>query len=346
MRRASIPALLSLRAGAALFLLGAAAAAAQLSGQAPDGANESIALTLPSPPVPAIRSIAPVAPVASSNIARYENNEFPSALPVFQRPLEENQTKGNREGEAEELAAMASVYRTLRQDQKAADLFQSAIAIWHKLGNREYEATALAHVGDVYREWGFPDTALNFYQKALGVYVAASDQDGEAATLNNSGVARLTLGNRKKCLESFEMAMASYQANHDRPGEARAFSNLGAAYLYSFQDPEKALDAFQEAVAKMEILGDRAGEANALDMMGFALLKVHKEKMANSTFERARDLYQALGDAQGEARVSRHISRIATEDGSGTRRMSVMAAATPEPLFLTAAWLRVEEVAR
>lgn len=346
MRLQGIPALLSLRFCVALFSIGCVAAAAQVPGQQPDGMHKSLAVSVPALPDADLASIPAEASAPSSAPALSLREKVQAALANYERVLAWNRTRGNREQEAEDLAGMASAYRAIQQEHKAANLFQSAISIFHELGNREYEAAAVAHMGDVYREWGFPDTAQNFYRKALGIYSAATDQEGEAAALNNSGVAWLTLNNRKKCLESLHLAMASYQADHDRQGEALASSNLGAAYLYFSENPEKALPAFQGAVATMEALGDKAGEANALDMMGFTLLEMHREKMANMAFEHARDLFRTLGDGAGEARVSSHIGRVGSENGSGTRRMRVAAESTPDPLILTAARLQVEEVAR
>lgn len=346
MRTASIPALVLLRAGGAAFLIAVAAAPAHPAGQASDAADDPITVAVPGSPMPGPDSLPAGRPVAPATGARSGTSGLQSALPIFQRLLEENRAKGNREGEAEELAAMASVYRALQQEQKAVGLFQSAIAIWHELGNREYEASAIAHIGDVYREWGYPDTALRFYRKAVDVFSAASDNDGRAAALNNSGVAWLTLGDRKKCIDALNLAMASYQAIHDRSGEALAASNLGAAYIYLSEDPEKALNAFQDAVSRLEILGDRAGEANALNMMGFAFLRAHKQEMAGRAFQHARALYHDLGDAQAEARVAEDMSQTGQAGHSKPRRMSIMAGASPEPLVLTAAQLRVFEISR
>ena len=346
MRTQSFPALLSLRVWVAILLIGGAAASTRIAGQQSPVTNNSIAMNAPVIPLREAIAVPAGAPDIPSTLALTDDDRVQLAIGNYQRLLDENRISGNREGTAEELVAMASAYRAIHQEQKALDLFQSAIAIFHDLGNRDYEATALAHVGDVYREWGFSDTALRFYGQARGVYSETSDKQGQAAALNNSGVAWLSLSNRKKCLEFLEDAITSYQALQDGRQEALALSNLGAAHFYFSDRPEKALQAFQQAVSKMQILGDKSGQANALDMMGFVWLKAHRDDMAVSSFQKARDLYHDLGDARGEARVTGHMLQPPQADRSKPGRMAVMAGASPEPLILTAARLRVSEETR
>lgn len=342
----SFPALRWLRVWVALFYLGGMAAAAQVPGQLSDRTKETMAVSTPGFPDADLTSIPVAASAAPSAPALTLKDKVQLALGNYERLLQWNRTKGNREQEAEDLVGMASAYRAIQQEHKAADFFQSAIPIFHELGNREYEATALAHVGDVYREWGFADAALRFYRKALGVYAATSDKDGEAAALNNSGAAWFKLNNRGKCLESFRQAMALYQENHADEGEAIALSNLGAAYLYFMDDPEKAIDTLGQAVSKLEVIGDNADEANALEMMGFAWLKAHRETAAGENFRHAEALYHALGDSEGEARVAGHMTLLEQGSQSRTDPWSVSSVVSPEPLVLTATRLRVLEITR
>jgi len=221
--------------------------------------------------------------------------------------LDHNRVAKNRQAEAETLCALATAYSELRQQQKAVQTFQSALAIWRELDNREREASTLAHIGDTYREWGFPEQSIHFYRDALKLYPPTGQKEEQAAVVNNLGLAYFALRDTKKCLEYLNQALASYRALHDRQGEASTLTNIASAYGFLMNDPHKAIDYFQGAVTELELLDNRASEANALELMGIAWLKLEKQGTAVQTFQRALFLYSRIGDAQGKASVLKYL---------------------------------------
>jgi tetratricopeptide (TPR) repeat protein len=231
------------------------------------------------------------------------------ALDALNNVLRRDRESGDRVAEANVLGAIANSENALHQQQKALESLQAELGIWRDLGNQEGRALTLAHMGDVYRGWGFPEQANHFYRDALAIY-PPEDKRGHAATLNNLGLTYFSLRNKKKCLEKLNEALASYRALGDRHGEALALSNLGSTYNFLVNDPQKALEMFQEAVTKLELVEDRSSEANALDNMGVVWLNLRKPEMASLSFQHAITLFRAVGDAQGEAAVRRHMEAL------------------------------------
>lgn len=337
MRIQGTSALLMVRVAVPIFLSAASFVAAQLPESRGD--QEALPLTVAAETSTALPSSTdsidpmPAAPATKTRIQ--------SALHTFEYLLQEHRKQGNRRAEADTLAAIASAYRVLKEEQRAVEYFQSELQIWRDLGDREHEATTIAHIGDVYREWGFPQQALPFYRDALELYPQTSDREGQAAMFNNIGVVYLTLSNKRKSLDSLSHALAAYQANHNARGEAVTLSNIGAVYIYLAKDSHKALETFQQAVASLTRLNDAAGEANALDMVGVAALTLNRKEIAGLSLQRALILHHDAGDIQGEAAASEYLRQLSEPGRFRTRRILVTASAAPDPIHLTAAQLQL-----
>ena len=343
MHAQGIPALLSLSLTAAAFLVGTTGASAQPPKSPSNGLDGSQQLASAGAfPAPVVSAGLPVVSVVDR---KSETTRIEPALMAFEEMLKRHRTAGNLEGEAEALAAIASSYRVLKQEQKALDYLQSALALWRDLRSDNEQASTIAQIGDVYREWGFPDQANRFYRQALKIYSRTSDRQGEAVTRNNSGVAYLTLKDRKKCLDNLQGALTLYQTNHDPHGEAVALSNLGAASMFfSSKDPERAVGELQQVLAKLLPLDDLAAEANVLDMIGVTFSRLNRAQMAEQSFHRALALYHSLGDAEGESAVSGNIKQLGDSGSYRVHQVAAVSRATPEPLRPTAAQLRVFEI--
>jgi hypothetical protein len=95
-------------------------------------------------------------------------------------------------------------------------------------------------------------------------------------------------------------------AGEDAPTVHR---RLGDLYLEVGLYTE-AQEAYECALAGYRALGDRAGEAAALAGLGLARRGNGDDATARERLAQARDLYQALGDAGGMARMERVLAEI------------------------------------
>jgi tetratricopeptide (TPR) repeat protein len=235
------------------------------------------------------------------------------AVEALTNLLDQNRQSKNRQAEAHTLGALATAYGELRQQQKAVETFQAALAIWKELGNNAAEASTLAHIGDTYRDWGFPQQSLPYYRDALKLYPTTNQKTEEAAVINNLGLAYFGLHDRKKCLTNFNQALDSYRAMHDRQGEASTLTNIASAYSFLVHDQHKAIDYFQQAITTLELLDNKSQEANALELMGIVWMKLDKPDTAVQTFQRALFLYSRIGDARGKASVLKYLKSAGGE---------------------------------
>ena len=224
--------------------------------------------------------------------------------------LEHYRSSGNRKGEANTLFALGNSYNSLGQQQKAIEQFQQALAIYRAIGDEQRQADALSRMGDVYHGWGFPELAVRSYRSALQLQVEIDDKPGKAMVLNNLGVMYLALSNKKKALDYLDQARTAYHDEGDGHGEILTLINMGAAENFLAHDARKAITLLQQAIGELEPLHDRTNLADAYDLLGVVWAGLHKSERAEINFGRALDLYRALGDAHGEARVLRHLRAL------------------------------------
>ncbi len=256
---------------------------------------------------------------AQSNQTATDPARIQDALAALQNVLEQCRKAGDHGAEANTLSAIGNSYRALRQQQRAIENFQAALALWRQLSSKEHEAATLAHIGDVYREWGFPEQANRYYRDALVTY-PPNDKADRGATLNNLSLTYFSLNNRKKCVETLDESLVIFRELGDRHGEALALANLGAAYVFLVKDPLRAVDFFQLAITKLEVLDDRDSEAGALDKMGIAWHNLGKSELAGLSFQHALALFHQVGDTQGEAAVQKHMRNLGEQQIQASSR--------------------------
>lgn len=238
-------------------------------------------------------------------------SQIEAALAVLLNVLEKYRKTGDRIGEADTLCAIANSYNAIGQQQRAVEQFQLALAIFRQSSRHVVDqARTLSHIGDVYRGWGFPEQAIHFYRDALAVYAHSDDKVGRTVALNNIGVAYLSLRDKKKSLEYLNQALASYRTQGDRRAVGLTLNNLGMVYNMLANDSQKALDYFQESMTELQLIDDRDSEGVVLDNIGGVCTKLGHKDMAELSFDRALRLFLRVGDADGQARVQRHLRSL------------------------------------
>ncbi len=100
--------------------------------------------------------------------------------------------------------------------------------------------------------------------------------------------------------------LADLTAAKDAPTLHR---RLGDLYLEVGLYTE-AQAAFEQALSGYRVVGDRAGQAAALAGLGLAQRGNRDEAAARDSFSQARDLYQALGDAEGAGQVEKLLAEL------------------------------------
>lgn len=246
-------------------------------------------------------------------------NQLEPVVEVLTNVLNQYRTSGNRDGEANTLAALGNSYNSLGQQQKAIDVFQQSLAIYRESGDKKDQASTLTRIGDVYRGWGFPDQAVRFYHDALQLHAEINDPPGRAIVLNNLGVTYLSLSNKKKALDYLNQALTAYKTAGDRRAVNLTLINIGAVEIFLDHNAQAAVALFQEAITGLEPLNDRSNQADAFELLGVAWAGLHKLDTAEMNLRRALELYRSIGDGHGEASVLRQLKHLAPRDLASAR---------------------------
>jgi CHAT domain-containing protein len=125
------------------------------------------------------------------------------------------------------------------------------------------EAVILLLAASVYIDLREQQKALEKYQEALAIFLKAKNIPGEVVTLNNIGLTLFNRGDKQKALEEFQKALKalSIPAMGEWGYKTTVLGNLG--YVYSgLGERQKALEYYQRALLMFQIIEDSEGEPN------------------------------------------------------------------------------------
>jgi CHAT domain-containing protein/tetratricopeptide (TPR) repeat protein len=153
-------------------------------------------------------------------------------------------------------------------------------------------------------------TSQHRFQEAAQIYERARTQ-AQAAGLEitlaeietNQGCLALFQGHYDRALEYLERSRRRYAALGMAPWSATADQELADAYLELNLVPEAAV-IYARLVPILSELGMRAEQARALAYHGRAILSLGQISAARPLLAQARAIYQAAGNAVGEAMVT------------------------------------------
>jgi len=100
------------------------------------------------------------------------------------------------------------------------------LALVTELKDRNGEANNLTSLGSIYNQLGDRQKAIDYYNKALEIRQAREDKYGESYTLSAIGSTYSQLGNHSKALEYLNRALAISRSINDRPGETETLYQL------------------------------------------------------------------------------------------------------------------------
>ncbi len=222
------------------------------------------------------------------------------ALEKYNEALPIRRAVGDRNGEAETLTNIGSVYQALGEMRKALEKYNEALPLRRAVDDRSGEAETLDNIGVVYQYLGETRKALEKHNEALPLRRALGDRSGEAQTLHNIGGVYEALGETQKALEHYNEALLLRRALGDRRREASTLNNIGSVYL-SLGETQKALEKYNEALPLRRALGDRRGEAGTLTNIGLIYRSLGETQKAMENYNEALPIWRAVGDRRGEA---------------------------------------------
>lgn len=205
-----------------------------------------------------------------------------------------NDLRGEREAQAGDLAALASLVGEMKDERLAA-----AVAL--RQANFS-EATS-----------DYP-AALEAAQRAVEHAANAGEPASEAEGYITWGKVLWRQGDYEAARAPLERALALARATDNRRGEATSLYYLGHVYLYQGSYPA-AQEHYQQALDIYRPLGHRQGEADSLNMLGIIHYELGDYPAARDWWERVLSINHLLGDRRGETITLGNLGTVYSDLG-------------------------------
>ena len=241
-------------------------------------------------------------------IGRFKCSEFRAALALWEESLALFRTEAvrtrffqdSRQGEANALDNLGSVYVSLGEYGRAIDFLQQSLDIDRAIGNRQGEAISLGNLGNAYVALGEYGRAIDFYQQSLNIDRAIGNRQGEVTSLGNLGNAYLKFSEYDRAIDFLQQHRDIARAIGHRQGEVNALGNLGSTYN-ALGEYGRAIDFHHQSLDVARAIGDRQGEASALGRLGLVHHNLGEYRRAIDFHQQSLDIDRAIGHRQGEA---------------------------------------------
>jgi tetratricopeptide (TPR) repeat protein len=205
-----------------------------------------------------------------------------------------NDLRGEREAQAQDLAALASLAREMNDDRRGAQV---------ALRQANYaEATS-----------DYP-AALAAVQRAVEQAAQAQDLTAETEGYIAWGKVLWRQGRYDAAREPLERALRMARVTENRSGEAKSLDNLADIRLHQCSYPE-AQEHYRQALQIYRAIGHRQGEADSLNMLGVIQDELGDYLAARDHYERALSIYSTIGDRRGETMILNNLGTVYCDAG-------------------------------
>ncbi|HEY9673550.1 MAG TPA: CHAT domain-containing protein [Waterburya sp.] len=157
------------------------------------------------------------------------------------------QKAGDRNGEANVLNLISTVYNQLGEQQKALDVLNQSLVLWRTIPAPEREAFSLREIANIYTSMGEPQQALDFYNQALNIQRRLNNRSQQGITLYSIAYVYKSLGDYRLSIDTYNQALEVFLAIGDRTQQARTLNNIGDVYQET-KDYQKSLEYYNQAL--------------------------------------------------------------------------------------------------
>ncbi len=185
----------------------------------------------------------------------------------------------------------------LWQFDKAKELLQTSLSIFHRLGARGETAFSLRSLARVALDTENYAKARQLYQASLAVYLENDDRWGVARCLNSLGYIALRLEEYYEARRLLQEGVVISKEIGDQWGTAYCLNDLGfvALTLEEYQEAEHLL---QDSLATYKGIGDRQGVATSLGYLGVVAVGMGEYHEARQNYKRSIATWQEIGYQQ------------------------------------------------
>jgi tetratricopeptide (TPR) repeat protein len=189
-------------------------------------------------------------------------------------------TKGEREAQQQDLAALAEIADHLDDRQRQAEVAMRRAS--YALDTSDYE------------------TAVAMSQRTIDLATQAADPGLAAAGHLLWGQGHWRQGDFASARDQIEQALSLAETAGDRRVEADSLRILGNVFYYQGSYPE-AVAYWQKALPISCMIGDRVGEASTLSNLGEVARAIGDYTRAGDYYEQRLLICREIGDRSGES---------------------------------------------
>jgi DNA-binding SARP family transcriptional activator/tetratricopeptide (TPR) repeat protein len=234
--------------------------------------------------------------------ADWQQGRYREALASYERALALARRAGYESGQARALNFLGSTALRMGQHPDAASRFEQALALFRSAGERSGAAYALSNLGVCNLRLGQHHLAAYNQANALQLFRELGDRHGEAQVFRALGLIDLRRNRCQRAADSLQRSLALARELGDRMDEAFTLVHLGLTRSRQ-GDHHEATSQLQQALAAFRELGARSGETHALNALGEVSLAMGRAADALSHHTGALDLARQAGEKREQARA-------------------------------------------
>jgi len=221
--------------------------------------------------------------------------ENDKAMDIYTSALKQAEELGDKKGMAASLNNSGNVYVRKDDLDVALDYYERSLTIFEEVGDKQGIGISINNIGNVYYNKGDSDTALDCYEKSLAIREELGDKRGMGGSINNIGYVYLNKNDLDKASDSFDRSLKIDEELGDKDGMGYGLRNIGSMYFYKC-DYEKTLDYYGRSLAISEELGDKYGMAANLNNIGAIYWYKGDYENASDCFYRSLAISEEIGD--------------------------------------------------
>ncbi len=247
----------------------------------------------------ALRSIA---------LLRSHEGRHADALSIVERVLELGRTSGDTRAEAGDMATMANILRAMGDVPRALQVLEAALERTAATDNPVRYGALLNVIGTVHRDLGDYERALEYFHRIMREGLEHRHPVVACFTLPAIAHIQLQQGRIEESLDTYRRALDINQKARFAEGSAHASHSLGDV-LVSLGRHAEALPHLHSAAALFEQLEDHVNTALMWRRLALAHEQLNAFEEAQTSWERARQIYGTSGNRAGEAEALEGLAR-------------------------------------
>ncbi|MFC7244970.1 BTAD domain-containing putative transcriptional regulator [Catellatospora aurea] len=185
---------------------------------------------------------------------------------------------------------------------------RQALKLYEQIGDLDGLALTLRHLTEHCTARGRLAEALAHSVEALRVSRLIGSGYAEARALNTKGYLHALNGDYRQSIADCAEALTRQRRMADRVGQAATLDSLGFAH-HRLGDLAQAVTCYEQSIERFRESANRYHEAETLTRLGEAHEQLADRPAAAEAWQRAKDIYEELGDPAANAARQR-LARV------------------------------------